>query len=101
MGLDTDQAELVDSNRQALNGMKIIYVMSHLVSGELIDDPVNVRQLESLINFKSSFSTIPCSLANSAGSFLGNDFHFQWPVGIALYGIYPFEDLDSPLQTSF
>ena len=55
MGLDADQAELVDPKRQALNGMEISYVMSHLVSGELINDPVNVRQLASLINFIAHF----------------------------------------------
>ena len=102
LGLDTDQANWLIQNRQALNGMKISYVMSHLVSGELIDDPVNVRQLERFNKFQSSFSTIPCSLANSAGSFLGNDFHFSMTrPGIALYGIYPFEDLDSPLRPVF
>ena len=102
LGLDADQANWLIQNRQALNGMKISYVMSHLVSGELIDDPVNARQLERFNKFQSSFSTFPGSLANSAGSFLGNDYHFSMTrPGIALYGIHPFEDLDSPLQPVF
>ena len=102
LGLDADQANWLIQNRQALNGMEISYVMSHLVSGELIDDPVNVRQLDRFNKFQSSFSTIPFSLANSAGSFLGNDYHFSMTrPGIALYGIHPFEDLDSPLQPVF
>ena len=58
LGLDADQANWLIQNRQALNGMKISYVMSHLVSGELIDDPVNVRQLDKFNKFQSSFSTI-------------------------------------------
>mgnify|MGYP001212816794 CR=1 FL=1 len=102
LGLDADQANWLIQNRQTLNGMKISYVMSHLVSGELIDDPVNVRQLERFNKFQSSFSTIPCSLANSAGSFLGNEYHFSMTrPGIALYGIHPFENLANPLQPVF
>jgi alanine racemase len=102
LGLDNDQANWLIQNRQALNGMEISYLISHLVSGELINDPVNVRQLASFNKFRRSFSTIPCSLANSAGSFLGSDYHFSMTrPGIALYGIHPFEDRDSPLQPAF
>ena len=72
------------------------------MSGELFDDPVNVRQLASFDKFHSSFSTIPCSLANSAGCFLGSDYHFSMTrPGIALYGIHPSEDRDSSLQPAF
>ena len=102
LGLDAEQADWLIKNREALNGLKLTYVMSHLVSGELIDDPVNARQLHSFNKFHRSFSTIPASIANSAGSFLGSDYHFSMTrPGIALYGIHPFEDLDSPLQPVF
>ena len=102
LGLDAGQANWLTQNKQALNGLELTYVMSHLVSGELIDDPVNVRQLASFNKFYSSFSHIPASLANSAGSFRGNEYHFSMNrPGIALYGIHPFEDLDSPLQPAF
>ena len=99
LGLDADQGSWLIQNREALNGLKLTYIMSHLVSGELVDDPVNVRQLTSFNKFHSSFSNIPASIANSAGSFLGSDYHFSMTrPGIALYGIHPFEGLDSPLQ---
>lgn len=102
LGLDADQANWLIQNKEALNGLKLNYVMSHLVSGELIDDPVNVRQLDSFNKFHSSFSTIPASIANSAGSLLGSDYHFSMTrPGIGLYGIHPFEDLDNPLQPAF
>ena len=55
----------------------------------------------SLTNFKARFQP-SSSLANSAGSFLGSDYHFSMTrPGIALYGIHPFEDRDSPLQPAF
>ena len=102
LGLDADQADWLIQNRQALNGLELTYVMSHLVSGERIDDPVNDRQLANFNKFHSAFSTIPASLANSAGSFLGSNYHFSMTrPGIALYGIHPSEDLDSPLQPAF
>ncbi len=102
LGLDADQADWLIRNRQALNGLEITYVMSHLVSGELIDDPVNVRQLANFNKFHRSFSAIPASLANSAGSFLGRNYHFSMTrPGLALYGIHPSEDLDNPLQPAF
>ena len=102
LGLDADQTNWLIQNRQALDGLKLIYVMSHLVSGELIDDPVNARQLASFKKLHRSFSTIPASLANSAGSLLGSDYHFAMTrPGIALYGIHPSGDLNSPLQPTF
>ncbi|MFL2845871.1 MAG: alanine racemase [Candidatus Puniceispirillaceae bacterium] len=102
LGLDADQADWLIQNKEALNGLKLTYVMSHLVSGELINEPVNVRQLNSFNKFHSSFSNIPASIANSAGSFLGSDYHFSMTrPGIALFGIHPFEDLDSPLRPAF
>ena len=102
LGLDLDQANWLIQNRQALNGMEISYVMSHLVSGELIDDPVTVRQLVSFNKFYNSFSNTPGSLANSAGTFLGSDYHFSMTrPGIALYGINPFEGLNNPLRPAF
>ena len=102
LGLDADQAKWLIQNRQALDGLKLFYVMSHLVSGELIDDPVNARQLARFSKLHDSFSTIPASLANSAGSLLGSDYHFAMTrPGIALYGIHPSGDLNSPLQQAF
>ena len=102
LGLDADQAAWLIQNRQVLNGLELKYVMSHLVSGELIDDPVNAHQLASFNEFHSSFSNIPASLANSAGAFLGKEYHFSMKrPGIALFGIHPSKGMDSTLQPAF
>ena len=102
LGLDADQADWLAQNKQALKDLEITYVMSHLVSAEVIDDPVNARQLASFNKFLSSFSSIPASLANSAGTFLGSDYHFSMTrPGIALYGIHPSENPENPLQPAF
>jgi alanine racemase len=102
LGLDADQADWLIRNRQALDGLELAYVMSHLVSGELADNPSNARQLASFNELRSWFSTIPASIANSAGCLLGSDYHFALTrPGIALYGINPCGDLDCPLQPTF
>jgi alanine racemase len=92
LGLDGDQADWLIQNRGALDGLDIAYVMSHLVSGEVADDPVNARQLASFNELRSWFAGVPASLANSAGCLLGKDYHFQMTrPGIALYGVHPLE----------
>ena len=73
LGLDGDQADWLIQNRGALDGLDIAYIMSHLVSGELADDPVNARQLASFNELRSWFAGVPASLANSAGCLLGKD----------------------------
>ena len=102
LGLDGDQADWLIQNRGALDGLDIAYVMSHLVSGELADDPVNARQLASFNELRSWFAGVPASLANSAGCLLGKDYHFQMTrPGIALYGVHPLETRIPDLQPVF
>ena len=102
LGLDAIQTNWLINNRQALEGLELHYVMSHLVSGELVDDPTNARQLARFNEIRHWFSDTPASLANSAGTMLGRDYHFAMTrPGIALYGIHPSENLDSPLIPTF
>ena len=102
LGLDASQTNWLINNRQALEGLELHYVMSHLVSGELVDDPANARQLARFNEIRHWFSDTPASLANSAGTMLGRDYHFAMTrPGIALYGIHPSENLDSPLIPTF
>ena len=102
LGLDADQADWLIQNKAALDGLDIAYVMSHLVSGELIDDPVNRRQLVRFNDLRSWFPGVPASLANSAGCLLGRDYHFQMTrPGIALYGIHPLEKATPQLRPVF
>ena len=48
LGFDTDQIDWLIENKSALDGIDCRYVMSHLVSAEIADDPTNV---DSLIRF--------------------------------------------------
>ena len=90
LGLDTDQADWLIQNKAALDGLDCRYIMSHLSSAEVTGDPTNAAQLTAFNELRSWFPGMPASLANSAGSMLSPDFHFQMTrPGSALYGVYP------------
>src|SRR3989440_8916730 len=77
----------------------ITLVMSHLVSAEQLNSPVNAKQLASFRSIASEFSGVPASLANSSGVFLGAPFQFDMVrPGAALYGINPTPEADNPMQ---
>lgn len=90
LGFDPDQTDWLIENKQALNDLDITYVMSHLVSSEIATDPVNNTQKILFNEYRSFFSGMKASLANSGGIFLGEDFHYQMTrPGIAIYGVHP------------
>ena len=55
----------------------ITLVMSHLACAELLNHPLNARQLAAFREIASLFSGVPASLANSSGIFLGAQFQFD------------------------
>ena len=90
LGFDADQIDWLIENKSALDGLDCRYVMSHLVSAEVADDPTNALQLAAFNEWRRWFPGMPASLANSAGSMLSPDYHFQMTrPGIALYGADP------------
>src|SRR6266702_3885315 len=77
----------------------ITLVMSHLVSAEQLNNPVNARQLMAFREIASLFTGVPASLANSSGVFLGAQFQFDlMRPGAALYGVNPTPEADNPMQ---
>ena len=77
----------------------ITLVMSHLVSAEQLNSPINARQLSAFREIASEFSGVPASLANSSGVFLGPQFQFDLVrPGAALYGVNPTPEADNPMQ---
>ncbi|WP_199751360.1 alanine racemase [Bradyrhizobium sp. RP6] len=77
----------------------ITLVMSHLVSAEQLNSPLNAKQLATFRSIASEFSGVPAALANSSGIFLGAPFQFdQVRPGAALYGVNPTPEADNPMQ---
>jgi alanine racemase len=77
----------------------ITLVMSHLVSAEQLNNPLNAKQLTTFREIASQFSGVPASLSNSSGVFLGPQFQFDLVrPGAALYGVNPTPEADNPMQ---
>ncbi len=77
----------------------ITLVMSHLACAEILNHPLNAKQVATFREIASLFSGVPASLANSSGIFLGGQFQFElMRPGAALYGINPTPEADNPMQ---
>src|SRR5438552_5122949 len=77
----------------------ILLVMSHLVSAEQLNSPINARQRTTFREIASLFSGVPAALANSSGVYLGAQFQFDMVrPGAALYGVNPTPEADNPMQ---
>lgn len=82
-----------------LGALPLSLVMSHLACA---DDPTatkNEEQRRAFEKLRQQVPHLPASLANSAGVFLGADYHYQLTrPGIALYGASPFGGQQSPQE---
>ena len=102
LGLDAEQTNWLIQNKQELDAFNLNYIMSHLVSGEVVKAPINSEQLSCFKKLLRCFASVPASLANSAGTMLGNNFHFQMTrPGISLYGVHPCNKIPNKLQPTF
>ncbi|WP_120497618.1 alanine racemase [Kiloniella sp. EL199] len=90
LGLSTQDLEQLLENRSRLNKLDLKLVMSHLSSADEQQSNHNQQQLESFKHVRAAFPNTPASLANTAGIFLGAEYHFDLVrPGIGLYGHDP------------
>ena len=88
LGLSPSEMRDLTSRSGALDGLEIDFVMSHLACGEERDNPANGLQRALFDELRAPLAGIPASLANSAGIFLGPDYHYALTrPGAAIYGI--------------
>jgi len=97
-----DMDQLIASLPQ-LPFLNPVMFMSHLACADEPGHPQNFEQLTCFKNTLSEvrryFPLVKASLANSSGSFLGGDYHFDMVrIGAALYGINPQPGNHNPLQ---
>jgi alanine racemase len=82
-----------------LAGIAWRYVMTHLVSAEAQDDPLNEAQRRGFTAARARLPPLPASLANSSGIFLGAAFRSDLArPGAALYGINPTPGRPNPMR---
>ncbi|MFS8044853.1 alanine racemase [Rhizobium sp. BR 314] len=76
-----------------------VLVMSHLACGDDPSNAMNRQQLEAFRKVSAAFEGIEASLANSAGIFLGPDYHFDLTrPGIATYGGEAVPGIANPMR---
>lgn len=93
-----DVARLADTPG-AWNGIDLRYVMSHLVSAEIQESPLNAAQRSEFARLRALLPAARASLANSSGIFLGSDFHYDLArPGAALYGVAPVKGQPNPMR---
>lgn len=92
-----DTAGLVGDPR--LSAFEPALLMSHLVSAEEPENPINRRQVEAFSCWRGAFPDLPASLANSSGIFLPQRPHHDLVrPGYALYGGNPTPGRANPMR---
>jgi alanine racemase len=90
LGLDPRQLAALAADHARLDGIALRYVMTHLVSAECPEDPVNDQQRARFAAACAALPPAPRSFANSSGLFLGPAFDSDLArPGAALYGVNP------------
>lgn len=90
LGLEDPDVDWIAQEPDALAGIELRAVMSHLACADEPGNPLNRRQLDAFNGARAKIPAAPASLANSAGILLGKAYHFDLVrPGIALYGGNP------------
>lgn len=98
LGLTVPQGMTL-KDRKELKDFETALLMSHFVSAEESDNPLNAKQIEAFEAIRSSLPNIPASLPNSSGIFLRDKPGYDLVrPGYALYGGNPTPDRDNPMR---
>jgi alanine racemase len=98
LGISLNEAAALAPRIRAENH-GITLLMSHFVSSEIPNDPVNARQIAAFREVRIMYRGIPSSLANSSGIFLGAAAHCDVVrPGVALYGVNPTPGARNPMR---
>jgi len=90
LGFTPAAFEALNDDPESLNGIVPRLVMSHLACADEPDHAMNPQQRTEFEGLATRFPGVTRSLANSAGTLLGSDYHFEMVrPGIALYGPEP------------
>jgi len=99
LGLDEAEVAALTADPHLLGGIRVRFVITHLVSAECADDPLNERQRDRFATLASRLPPAPCSIANSSGIFLGPRFASDLArPGAALYGVNPTPGRPNPMR---
>ena len=90
LGFGSEEFDALIGDERRRSRLDVTLLMSHLACADEPSAPANRRQLDRFRAIRRAMPDARASLANSAGIFLGPDFHFDLVrPGIALYGHDP------------
>lgn len=99
LGLPPEELQALAADNSMLDGVDLLFLMSHLASGDESESEQNADQLAALREASALFPSLPFCFANSGGIFLGTDYHGVLArPGIALYGGAPTDALANPMK---
>ena len=99
LGLDERDVGVLADDPGRLAGIDLRYVMTHLVSAECPEDPVNEAQRQRFAAACARLPAAPRSFANSSGLFLGPGHASDLArPGAALYGVNPNPGRPNPMR---
>lgn len=100
LGLDESELTILQQDHTRLRGIGFRYIMTHLVSSEIADDPLNSMQWQRFTTACARLPKAPLSVANSSALFLPRPMPDDLArPGAALYGINPTPGDANPMQT--
>ena len=99
LGLDAREMAVLLQDPARLSGIDVRYIMTHLVSAEAANDPLNEHQRQRFAEACAGLPPAPRSFANSSGIFLGEKFGSDLArPGAALFGINPTPGQPNPMR---
>jgi alanine racemase len=88
-GFDRAGIDKLFNSMEVLEALDVKFVMSHLVSSHLADDPLNGQQKALFDAFRKQFPKTKASLADTGGIYLDRSFHYDVVrTGKGLCGLY-------------
>jgi alanine racemase len=98
-GLSASDVALLCADGKLCRALELVLLMSHLACADEPSHALNQQQLRRFGELRRHWPGVPWSIANSAGVFLGPDYHGDLVrPGIALYGGRPGASGDNPMQ---
>lgn len=99
IGIEAKEAEKLRENKDLLKDLDIVLVMSHFISSELADSPLNPSQHERFMAIAKTYNRVRRSMCNSSGIFHSKDAHLDLTrPGMALYGLNPTPSETNPMR---
>ncbi len=98
LGLGINDVAAIARRPERLEGIALTAVMSHLACADEPDNPMNRDQKRVFDRLRAQLPDAPASLANSAGIFMGPDFHYGLVrPGAAIYGLSAMRGQANPM----